>query len=1001
MKNSKYAVTGAWLVGVSVAVFASGALNAQELLQRGGPGVHMTTLAEGNSPMAQSGEVQVFVRLSSPSLAAFCVAETLAGRPIPDAATQKAHAALIDAEQAVVRAQLAGLGARELSSLRAGDNGMRVMVDASQLAGIRSIAGVSRVAPVTRHTLTLTRSMPWIGADMVHAAGKTGKGVSIGIIDTGIDYTHANFGGSGDPNDYTNNDPDIVEPGTFPTAKVVGGYDFAGGAYNADDPANSTPVPDEDPLDGDSHGSHVAGIAAGIGVADSIGAGVAKGASLYALKVFGEPAGSTDLTSDAIEWALDPNGDGDISDHLDVINMSLGSGYGSPDDPSAVSSRIASEMGMIVVASAGNAGSVPYITGAPAVAGGGVISVASTLSGGATLGIGTSGDVAGTHEAVEGTSPVRLADGSVKADLMQPADAANVEGCTTIKVDMTGKIALISRGVCAFADKSANAEAAGAVGMVVYNDGTADDRIAPLVMGGLDLATTPSVMVSYFTGAELSASLGGGGTVAAVMDESIMVDTIFGDTMSGFSSRGPGHGGSTFKPDLGAPGDAVHSTLFASGTDGVTFGGTSMAAPHAAGAAALLRQSDRKLSPEAIKAMLQNSSTPAVGAGTVGPSPALALQGTGRISAYDAVKLKSYATPGGVSFGRINPDKLVHMEREVSIHSKPHHRKYKSHHYSGRSKSRHYKVTHEPNQTFPGVTVSCPRSAYSGGGHSGKAKIKLTMDPTVGDYDDAFHSQTEVDGWCVFDNGVDTLRVGYLAVVDPASKMGARAKKGRVRIGNKRGNVGWAEGFTLAAVGGDILDDVPNAFNAMGFRSGSFAAEGDLVEFGVSSEAPWETLAAYEIDIFIDHDSDGVDDYVLVAADFFGDGVPVTAIFPQGAALFSTGADLNDASAILTFIGPIDSPLGSLGFLPAGDRDFDYTALFFGRDGSVDLQSGHVDLDKEVVPKFNSFGLFPHESIDVPVTGKGHMLWLFQNNEPKDGKDQADIVRVRGGYYHH
>ena len=208
--------------------------------------------------------------------------------------------------------------------------------------------------------------------------------MKIAIIDTGIDYIHTDFGGSGAQADYDRNDTTVngESPALFPTAKVVAGYDFAGDDYNGD----NTPQPDPDPMDCDGHGSHVAGIAAGVGVkADGstytgaynasiytpgffrIGPGVAPQASLVALRVFGCD-GSTELVSQAIEWAVDPNGDGDFSDRVDVINMSLGSDFGYEADPTSVAADNAALAGMIVVASAGNDGDSYYITGSPAIA---------------------------------------------------------------------------------------------------------------------------------------------------------------------------------------------------------------------------------------------------------------------------------------------------------------------------------------------------------------------------------------------------------------------------------------------------------------------------------------------------------------------------------------------------------------------------------------------------------------------------------------------------------
>ena len=181
--------------------------------------------------------------------------------------------------------------------------------------------------------------------------------------------------------EYDANNKNVIEPGTFPTAKVKGGFDFAGPTYDANDPdfragAGSGSAGRQRPrLARRGHGRrHRRCRAASARV-------LHPRADLYALKVFSDDGGSTDVTSLAIEWAMDPNGDGDMSDHLDVINMSLGSPFGEPADPSAISTNNAAAVGIIVATSAGNEGDMPYITGAPGVASSAISTAANTPGG--------------------------------------------------------------------------------------------------------------------------------------------------------------------------------------------------------------------------------------------------------------------------------------------------------------------------------------------------------------------------------------------------------------------------------------------------------------------------------------------------------------------------------------------------------------------------------------------------------------------------------------------
>jgi len=244
---------------------------------------------------------------------------------------------------------------------------------------------------------TKVRGVPLIGAPLAWdgLSGFHGEGVKIAVIDTGIDYTHANFGGPGTVAAYDAANAADTLPAS-PTlfgplaARVKGGIDLVGDDYNADpdsDDYQPIPHPDPNPLDCNGHGSHVAGTAAGSGVLDNgstysdpynastissnawtIGPGVAPKADIYGVRVFG-CAGSTDVTVDAIEWA--------VANDMDVINMSLGSPFGSKDDPSAVATTNAANAGVIVVTSSGNSGSSQYITGSPGTADGAISTAAN------------------------------------------------------------------------------------------------------------------------------------------------------------------------------------------------------------------------------------------------------------------------------------------------------------------------------------------------------------------------------------------------------------------------------------------------------------------------------------------------------------------------------------------------------------------------------------------------------------------------------------------------
>jgi subtilisin family serine protease len=692
----------------------------------------------------RTGPVKIVIELAdAPATQAFAAAQAQGAAPQATLVAQRQLARIESAQQALL-APLARANATVIYRVQRVYNGIAAIVDASKLAEIARLPGVKALHPLITKHLDNNSSVPLIGAPQLwDSAGLnvSGTNIKIGIIDTGVDYIHTDFGGTGLQADYDRNDTTaITETGAlFPSAKVVGGYDFVGDDYDGE----SLPQPDADPMDCDDHGSHVAGSAAGLGVnADGstytgsygpatdfntlkIGPGVAPSAKLYALRVFGCD-GSTDVVDQALEWAVDPNGDGDFSDHLDVVNMSLGSDFGGTTDSTSIASENAVQAGVIVVASAGNSGDTNYVTGSPGSADS-VISVASSV------------DQRNVADAIQVNAPAAIAGRKPAAfsAAYDWANAPNVTGAVTYPPSqrsgceaftpansalITGTIVMLDwtdDGCGGSVARTGNVQAAGGIGVIIVDN---SDHFDLSITGS---AVIPSVSVPKSVGDQLKANLVGlnvtfSGAFAAsgVLDVSEEIDTL-----STFSSRGPRRGG-VLKPDITAPGETIFSAAFGTGNAGLNISGTSMAAPHIAGAMALLRQLHPTWTVAQLKALAMNTANKDVrsandlNAQIYGP----ARVGAGRVNLPNAgaqsVIAFNKASPNrvSVSFGTLEVTGTTTLVRPVTLLNKG-------------TGSATFNLSYTPITTIPGVSYSvAPAQVTLAAGAAADVNVTLTAD---------------------------------------------------------------------------------------------------------------------------------------------------------------------------------------------------------------------------------------------------------------------------------
>ncbi|HEY0195082.1 MAG TPA: S8 family serine peptidase, partial [Kofleriaceae bacterium] len=576
--------------------------------------------------------VTVVVMLSGPSVADV---QTVQNRRLTRSEKDQVKADRI-AEQAAPTIAIAQAGGQIITSFQSAFNGIKVTIPRTQVAALKRIPGVTGVKSVARYTTDNVVSVQRIQAPFAWAgvAGVHGEGVKIGIIDTGIDYTHANFGGPGTVAAFTAaaaTSTQPADPALFgPNApKVKGGIDLVGDAYNAAGSGDAlVPHPDSNPLDCGGHGSHVSGSAAGFGVlADGstfqgpydqltytnrtfgIGPGVAPKADLYAIRVFG-CAGSTDVVSEALEWAVDND--------MDVVNMSLGAAYGDADSADAIATDNAVKAGVTVASAAGNDGNQHYILSSPGSSSRGIAVAASstpqTLPTANLVLPAVTGDAARTVVGIDANGAT-FTNSSLQVKVLRTGTAVSL-GCDPNEYTaqgVTGKIVVVQRGVCARVARAIYGQKAGAAAVVMVNTDGSTPPFEDQITVNPDTGEQYTVTIPFIgVPGPVTSPSSPGSRLIARDGQTIQVNngTPIRTGTASFSSDGPRLGDAALKPDIAAPGEAINSTLVGSGTGSVIESGTSMATPHIAGVAALGIQAHRNWKPAAIKAAIINSGNP-------------------------------------------------------------------------------------------------------------------------------------------------------------------------------------------------------------------------------------------------------------------------------------------------------------------------------------------------------------------------------------------------------
>ncbi|KAI9014408.1 peptidase S8/S53 domain-containing protein [Phycomyces nitens] len=469
--------------------------------------------------------------------------------------------------------------------------------------------------------------------DRVHSElKKFGKGVKVGVVDTGVDYLHPALGG-----------------GFGKGFKVQYGYDLAGNAYTG----YNTPVPDSDPMDSctvesgaSGHGTHVSGIIAGYDAKTNF-TGVAPQATLGMWRVFG-CKGSTggDVLVKAFLMAYDAG--------MDVISVSIGESSSWSDGPDTIVAQRIAEKGVPFVVAAGNAGANGFFTvGMPSTAKD-VWSIASVDNDYHMVDLFKASSI--SEKIIYLTSSTtKIPDGTLVS--------GGTDGCTSTTIpDLTGNIAIVQRGTCTFDEKAANVAKAGAVGLVVYNSADGDS-FTP----SNPAATIPVIGISTADGLALLKAIKAGTETLKFDTKQSLRPLASGSTVSDFSSVGASYE-LDLKPNLAGVGGEIYSTLPRFLGSWGMMSGTSMATPYVSGSIALFMEAKGfKKNNQVISKQFKNYARKLVHVNGKSTTENPLLQGAGLVQVYDAITGKVRISPTQISFNDTSSDN--YKTHSVNIHN--------------------------------------------------------------------------------------------------------------------------------------------------------------------------------------------------------------------------------------------------------------------------------------------------------------------------------------------